>query len=124
MRRSRGGRGAALVTVLVTGLALLLLALAGATLALLHLQTARHAERTQRARIAARSGLELVDALLAHRVAMEGRLPEAAPALPPGHDLDAAVTGYERLHDRAAEVEVRARDAAAVATAGGRLHYP
>ena len=124
MRPAARSHGAILLTVLITGLALLLLALAGATLAMLHLHAAHHAERAQRARIVARSGLELVDVLLADRLAVQGTLPPVAPTLPEGHGLDLTITGYHRRAAREAEVEVEGRSDGAVATAGARLVYP
>lgn len=119
---SRGG--AILVVVLVTMVALLLLALAGSTLALLHLQSARYGERAQRARVVARSGVEVVDALLAERVRQDGGLPATAPQLPTGLELDLRIVGYRPIGERTAEVEVEGRRDGAVATSGARLSYP
>lgn len=125
MTGPRGGaRGAILVAVLVTSLALLLLALAGSTLALLHLQSARYEERAQRARMVARSGVALADAVLEERWARAGRLPDHAPSLPTGHGLEVRIVGYRRIDDGAAEVEVEGRSHGAVAVAGARLAFP
>lgn len=124
MRADPGRRGAILVTVMLAGLALLAAALAGATLATLHLAGARHAEAAGRARLAARSGLELVDAVLAAEFAEDGRLPDDAPRLPRGHGLELRIVGWDRRGDGEAEVELEARVDGAVAVAGGRLRYP
>lgn len=125
MRTTRRRRlGAVLIAVLLTSLILLMMALAGSTLALLHLQSAQWSERAQRARIVARSGVVLADAALAERLARDGRLPTSAPLLPDGHGMNVRIVGYRRIGDRAAEVEVEGRSHGATATAGARLDYP
>lgn len=116
-------RGVALVAALLTGLALVLLATAAATVALLDLQGARYGRAAQQARAAARSGVELAQVRLAAYVREHGALPGAPPPLDPPPALDAAWGAYRRLDDGACEVEIVGRAGGAVATAGARLRF-
>lgn len=119
----RGRRGVVLVAVLLGGAALLLVVAAALTAALVQAQGAAWSARAQRARAAARAGIVLVDAVLDREVARSGAAPEAAPALPAGHELDVAVLGYRRTGPREVEVEVEGRADGARAVAGARLAY-
>lgn len=119
----RDRRGIVLVAVLLGGAALLLLATAALTAALVQAQGAAWSARAQRARAAARAGIVLVDAVLEREVARSGAAPESVPALPAGHGLDVAVLDYRRIARREVEVEVEGRAAGARALAGARLAY-
>lgn len=122
--RSDGRAGVALIAALLTGLALLLLAGATATVALLDLQAARYVRASQRADAAARSGVELAEARLAAHLARDGSLPAEAPPLAPPGDLDVRWIDYRRLGERVCELEVEGRAAGASARAGARLTFP
>lgn len=119
----RGRRGIVLVAVLLGGAALLLLATAALTAALVQAQGAAWSARAQQARAAARSGIVLVDAMLAREVARSGAAPAEAPTLPDGHGLDVAVLDYRRTASREVEVEVEGRADGARAVAGARLAF-
>ena len=122
MRSER--RGMILVAVLIGGIALLAIATAALTVALLQLQGAEHQQRSQRARAAAEAGVVLVDAVLADRWSRGEGLPDAAPPLPGGHGLEIRLIGFRPLAADLVEIEVEGREAGAVAVAGAKLRYP
>ena len=113
-----------LVAVLLGGLALLAIATAALTVALLQLQGAEYQLRSQRARATAEAGVVLVDAVLRERWSRGEGLPDAAPQLPGGHGLDVRLIAFRPLAADRVEIEVEGREAGAVAVAGAKLRYP
>ncbi|MDZ7800450.1 MAG: hypothetical protein U5K81_06620 [Trueperaceae bacterium] len=120
----RGRRGVVLAAVLLAGTALVTAASLAALLGWMQLEGARYARQRQVAHAAARSGITLLDAVLAAEVAGGGGVPEGPPELPAGSGFTLRVVGYRPLEGDAVEVEVEARVPGASATAGARLAYP
>ncbi len=122
MRSER--RGLILVAVLTGGVALLAIATAALTVALLQLQGAEYQQRSQRARATAEAGVVLVDAVLRERWSRGEGLPATAPPLPGGHGLEVRLIGFRPLATDLVEIEVEGREAGAIAVAGAKLRYP
>lgn len=113
-----------LVAVLTGGVALLAIATAALTVALLQLQGAEYQQRSQRARAVAEAGVVLVDTVLEERWRQGGGLPDTAPPLPGGHGLEIRLIGFRPLAPDLIEIEVEGRHAGAIAVAGAKLRFP